>query len=78
MGREGGRIPPTQAGLWEMVVPDKKAWKLLGPLTFGSKVVGWGQQGVGVFMGEALASDISPGKVFEKFQTQKVSIPRPP
>lgn len=34
--------------------------------------------GGGVFMGEALASDISPGKVFEKFQTQKVSIPRPP
>lgn len=53
-----------------MVVPDKTASKLLGPLPFGPRAAGGGGVGGG---GDALASDISPGKVFEKFQTQEVS-----
>lgn len=47
MGREGGRIPPTQAGLWEMVVPDKKAWKLLRTLDFWVQGGGVGAAGGG-------------------------------
>lgn len=52
---------PT-AGVWGMVVPDKRASKLLGSLTLG-----------GGGMAASLANDISPGNVFEKFQTEKVS-----
>lgn len=72
-GRRGRRLawasfkarayPPPKTGVWGGLIPDKEASKFLGPLTFE------GEAGEGV----ALAGDISPGEVFEKFRTEKVS-----